>query len=173
MYKIALGGGCHWCTEAVYQSLKGVSKVQQGFVSSSGSNTSFSEAVIVHFDKEIILLKDIIEIHLHTHSSTSEHSMRSKYRSAVYTFSKDQALEVQKIISGLQVVFEHKVITEVLPFVDFKSSEKQFANYYFDNPQKPFCQNYIEPKIKLLLQRFSNRIDANKIKRQHAVALNL
>ncbi|WP_273568142.1 peptide-methionine (S)-S-oxide reductase [Maribacter halichondriae] len=172
LHKIAVGGGCHWCTEAVYQSLKGVSKVEQGFISSSGSNTSFSEAVIVHFDKEVIGLAAIIEIHLHTHSSTSEHGMRSKYRSAVYTFSKDQALDVEKIINELQEGFEHKIITEVLPLVDFKSSEKQFANYYFNNPQKPFCQNYIEPKIQLLLQRFSNRIDANKIRRQDAVALN-
>ncbi len=172
MDKIALGGCCHWCTEAVYQSLKGVSKVGQGFISSSGSNSGFSEAVIVHFDKKVIGLKAIIEIHLHTHSSTSKHSMRSKYRSAVYTFSKNQAHDVEKIIIELQEGFEHKIITEVLPFVDFKPSEKQFANYYFNNPQKPFCQNYIEPKIKLLLQRFSNRIDANRIRLQDAVALN-
>lgn len=172
MDKIALGGCCHWCTEAIYQSLKGVSKVEQGFVSSSGSYTSFSEGVIVHFDKETILLKDIIEIHLHTHSSTSKHVMRSKYRSAVYTFSIDQACDVEKIIMDLQKRFELNIITEVLPFVDFKSSEKQFANYYFNDPQKPFCQNYIEPKIKLLLQRFSNHTDANKIGQLDAIALN-
>ena len=67
--KIALGGGCHWCTEAVFQSLKGVEKVNQGYVASTGENNWFSEAVIVHFNDEIITLKTLIEIHLHTHKS--------------------------------------------------------------------------------------------------------
>ena len=57
--KVAFGGGCHWCTEAVFQSLKGVEKVEQGFVASVAKNSSFSEAVIVHFQTEIIALKNI------------------------------------------------------------------------------------------------------------------
>ena len=60
--KIALGGGCHWCTEAVFQSLIGVHKVEQGFVASTDENTSFSEAVIVHFSPEAISLQTLIEI---------------------------------------------------------------------------------------------------------------
>ena len=82
--KIALGGGCHWCTEAVFQSLIGVERVEQGYVASTGNNNSFSEAVIVHFNTERISLKTLIEIHLHTHKSTSNHSLRERYRSAVY-----------------------------------------------------------------------------------------
>ena len=93
--KIAFGGGCHWCTEAVFQSIKGVLKVEQGFVASTKKNSSFSEAVIVHFEDSKIALKTLIEIHLHTHKSTSNHSMRSKYRSAIYTFSEVQNKKVQ------------------------------------------------------------------------------
>ncbi|WP_343065456.1 peptide-methionine (S)-S-oxide reductase [Arenibacter arenosicollis] len=81
--KIAFGGGCHWCTEAVYQSLKGVEVVEQGFVASKGEESFFSEAVIVHYDPKSIALKDLILIHLYTHKSTSDHSMRNKYRSAI------------------------------------------------------------------------------------------
>lgn len=74
--KIGFGGGCHWCTEAVFQSLKGVKSVQQGWIASKNEHFEFSEAVIVDFDPSSIPLKVLIEIHLHTHKSTSEHSMR-------------------------------------------------------------------------------------------------
>ena len=88
--KIAFGGGCHWCTEAVFQQLKGVIRVEQGFVASVNEYQSFSEAVIVHFNPSIIPLKILVEIHLYTHKSTSNHSMRSKYRSAIYYFTDEE-----------------------------------------------------------------------------------
>ena len=163
MEKIALGGGCHWCTEAVFQSLKGVNKVEQGFVSSTGIHTSFSEAVVVHFNPSIITLKDLVEIHLHTHKSTSNHSMRSKYRSAIYTFSDQQLHEANAILNELQANFKGRLITNVLPFDSFKPSTVAFQNYYYRNPEKPFCQNYIDPKIKLLFKKFSIHAKANSI----------
>ena len=89
---IGLGGGCHWCTEAVFLNLKGVVRVEQGWISASGA-VEFSEAVLVHFNPEKISIKDLIAVHLHTHKSTSSHSMRSKYRSAVYTFRIKHLLE--------------------------------------------------------------------------------
>ena len=74
--KIAFGGGCHWCTEAVFQSLIGVEKVEQGYVSSTEGYPSFSEAVIVHFNPRCIRLSTLIGVHLLTHKSSSPHSMR-------------------------------------------------------------------------------------------------
>ncbi|MEM9076169.1 MAG: peptide-methionine (S)-S-oxide reductase [Bacteroidota bacterium] len=79
MDKIGLGGGCHWCTEAVFSSLNDVIRVEQGFISSN-EESAFSEAVIVHYDSNAISLKDLVGIHLYTHKSTSDHSMRAKYR---------------------------------------------------------------------------------------------
>ncbi len=163
MEKIGLGGGCHWCTEAVFQSLRGVEKVEQGFVASTDQNDTFSEAVIVHFDTTSITLKDLIEIHLLTHKSTSNHSMRQKYRSAVYIFSEGQRTKTQEIVKRLQTNFERPLITEVLPFVTFRPSDEQFTDYYYKNPQKPFCQNYIQPKLKLLLERFSDVVDGQRM----------
>lgn len=156
--KIALGGGCHWCTEAVFQSLKGVSKVEQGFVRSDGANSTFSEAVIVHYNKHVIRSKDLISIHLHTHESTSQHSMRSKYRSAVYTFDKGSNVGATIVLCELQADFDKKIITQVLPFVAFKPSDKMFYNYYFSDSEKPFCKTYIVPKLKLLLNKFGAHV---------------
>jgi len=71
--RIALGGGCHWCTEAVFQSLKGVNRVEQGYVSSINENLSFSEGIIVEYYENKIPLEILIHIHLLTHKSTSKH----------------------------------------------------------------------------------------------------
>jgi len=160
--KIGFGGGCYWCTEAVFQSLKGVEKVEQGFISSTNENESYSEAVIVHFDTEVISAKVLVEIHLRTHKSTSNHSMRSKYRSAIYTFSKVQEKEVTTLISEFQVSFENKIITKILPFVNFKESDILFQNYYYSNPEKPFCETFINPKLSLLLNQFRDVINEEK-----------
>lgn len=162
--KIAIGGGCHWCTEAVFQSLLGVIKVEQGYVASIGDNSSFSEAVIVYFNSEEIAVTTLIEIHLHTHKSTSNHSMRNKYRSAVYTFSEVQKQEVEQIIATFQKLSEKKLITQVFPFQTFKASRDEITNYYYNNPKKPFCESFINPKLKLLLSQFSSVVNPEKLK---------
>ncbi|MGJ8745344.1 peptide-methionine (S)-S-oxide reductase [Polaribacter sp.] len=161
--KIAFGGGCHWCTEAVFQSLIGVEKVAQGWVSSTAKNKPFSEAVIVYFNMEKIDLKTLIEIHLVTHKSTSNHAMRTKYRSAIYYFSHQQKIEILQIVTKLQKSFKEKIITKTLEFKDFKPSTAAFQNYYQSNPDKPFCKNYINPKLKFLVQQFSKSIDSSKV----------
>ena len=159
--KIALGGGCYWCTEAVFQSLIGISKVDQGFIASKDENNTFSEAVIVTFNSEEISLKTLVEVHLYTHKSTSQHSMRKKYRSAIYVFSESQKIEIHKIISNLQGNFQQEIITQILEFKEFKSSENQFKNYYYSNPEKPFCETFINPKLQFLLTHFSKQVKPN------------
>lgn len=156
--KVGLGGGCHWCTEAVFQPLKGVQKVDQGFVASFGNHSSFSEAVIVYFDTALISLKRIVEIHLHTHSCTSIHNRREKYRSAVYTFNEKQKINTGKILQNFQGLFNEPLITQVLPFKEFKLSSEEFQNYYRKNPKRPFCQTYIEPKLRKISREFSENI---------------
>lgn len=161
--KIAFGGGCHWCTEAVFQSLKGVQKVEQGFVASTEKNHTFSEAIIVHFNANLISQKVLIEIHLYTHNSTSNHAMRNKYRSAIYIFSKKQAIEAKQSLSELQHEFDQRLITQVYPFFEFKSSDQRYINYYIKNPNKPFCKNHITPKLRLLLSQFMKHVDVKKL----------
>ncbi|WP_179343987.1 peptide-methionine (S)-S-oxide reductase [Winogradskyella ursingii] len=148
--KIALGGGCHWCTEAVFQSLYGVDRVEQGYIASIGEHQTFSEAVIVHFNTEIISLKSLIEIHLLTHNSTSNHSMRKKYRSAVYAFSKEQKAECERLLGNFQRDYNDQLITKVLTFSKFRASREDIQNYYLKDPEKPFCKSFISPKLEKL-----------------------
>lgn len=148
--KIGFGGGCHWCTEAVFQSLIGVSEVEQGYIASDNENSSFSEAVIVHFNPNIITLDTLIEIHIHTHKSTSNHSMRKKYRSTIYTFNQSQTKICEVILKSLQRQFDNTLITQIMSFVAFKKSREAIQDYFLKNPEKPFCKLYINPKLKLL-----------------------
>lgn len=161
--KIALGGGCHWCTEAVFSSLLGVYNVEQGFVSSTRDNTNFSEAITLKYKPEIISLKTLVNIHLLTHKSTSYHSFREKYRSAFYVFSSNQKKEIEEIIIALQSNFTKPIITKVHPFSEFKPSKEEFKNYYYNNPNKPFCKTYITPKLQMLLSTFSKQINTEKL----------
>jgi len=154
MQKVGFGGSCHWCTEAVFQSFVGVTKVDQGWIASSDDASAFSEAVIVEFDPTVITLKTLIEIHLHSHSCTATHFMRSKYRSAIYTYNKEQGKEAAQTIYFLQADFYEPIITQILPFADFKLNTENYQNYYYSNPQKPFCENIVNPKLRALRKRF-------------------
>lgn len=138
--------------------LNGVEKVEQGFIASIGENSAFSEAVIVHFDPEIISIKRLIYIHLSTHSSTSIHSMRKKYRSAIYTFSNQQEKLANEILSDLQENFRKELITRVYTFESFRPSAEDFRNYYLQDKERPFCKRFIEPKRQYLFQEFSGDV---------------
>jgi peptide-methionine (S)-S-oxide reductase len=111
---------------------------------------------------EMISLQNLIEIHLHTHSCTSQHVLRSKYRSAVYTFNDDQVSSAKQAIEMLQSGFEDPIITKVIPFKIFKMNNEQYLNYYYKNPEKPFCKTFIDPKLRILLKQFSIHVNEEK-----------
>lgn len=163
MEKIGFGGSCHWCTEAIFLSIRGVVKVEQGWISSTGSDHELSEAVIVHYAEEIIELKSLIEIHLHTHSCTAQHSMRLKYRSAIYVFNDLQQQLANDAIVTLQSDFTHPIITKVIPFRQFKLNQNKYLNYYYGNREKPFCRNIVSPKLKALINSFPHLINKDKM----------
>lgn len=161
--KIGLGGGCHWCTEGVFESLLGINKVNQGWIASNGKDSEFSEAVEVYFDPAVISLSDLIEIHLYTHASRSNHSMRDKYRSAIYAYDDDQFKQALDILNGLRADFDEALITQVYPFRSFKRNKIELTDYFYSAPDRPFCQTYIQPKLNLLLARFKRHVDQDKL----------
>ncbi|MEQ8709824.1 MAG: peptide-methionine (S)-S-oxide reductase [Rhodospirillales bacterium] len=167
--KIGFGGGCHWCTEAVFQSVRGVNRTEQGFIRSDPPCDNWSEAVIVHYDETDIRLADLIEIHLRTHASGSAHSMRGKYRSAIYCFTAEQQKAAADVLASLQDGFDETLVTQVLPFAGFRESDQRFQNYYEQGPERPFCQTYIDPKLRILRERFSGLVresrDVSRIQR--------
>lgn len=153
--RIGLGGGCHWCTEAVFQQLRSVSAVEQGFIRSLSPHEAPAEAVLISFDGDTLPLEALLEVHLRTHSSSSRHKLRGKYRSAVYTFDEHQAERVRTALHTLQAHFDRPLVTQALPFGSFEPSPPQYQNYYARNSERAFCRTYIEPKLTLLRERFA------------------
>lgn len=157
--KIGFGGGCHWCTEAVFQHLSGVLVVDQGYIASVAPNNSLSEGVIVHFNPQIITLELLITIHLHTHQCTKKHSFRDKYRSAMYYYNEEEKTAFAKACSLLQNDFDQPIITQALPFISFKASRESIQDYYTKQPEAPFCKKYIVPKLEALKEKFSTTLN--------------
>lgn len=147
---VGFGGGCHWCTEAVFQSLRGVDKVEQGWIRSSPPDDAWSEAVVVHFRPDEIDLETLIDVHLRTHSSASDHAMRDKYRSAVYSFDADQHRQAEQVLGALGEQGSEPLITRVLTFEGFRLNQEELLDYYTTRPEAPFCRTYIDPKLRAL-----------------------
>ena len=161
--KIGFGGSCHWCTEAIFLSIKGVQEVSQGWIAPDNDPELFSEAVIVAFDKDAISLADLVTVHLHSHSCTSDHHLRSKYRSAIYLMDADQETDVRRAIAENQKNFKEKIITDVIPFGAFKINSDNYLNYYFKDPQKPFCENIVNPKLMEIIRNFNHLVNREKL----------
>jgi len=157
--RIGFGGGCHWCTEGVFQSLAGVQHVDQGWIAGKGKDATYAEAVIVAFDPKVISLEVLIEIHLLTHSSNVNHSMRDKYRSAVYYFTERQGSEASRKLADLNRKSNNTIVTKALPFGGFKRNKESFLNYYKTRPNAPFCTTFIDPKIKRLRETHGQYVE--------------
>lgn len=150
--QVGFGGGCHWCTEAVFQSIPEVLEVKQGWLRSIAPNQSWSEGVLVSIEPGTGHLAALIEAHLMTHASQSQHPLRQRYRSAIYTFGLQQQRRAELILQALQEKFTRQLITQVVPFDGFRLSATRYQNYYATSPDRPFCQTHIEPKLRLLAE---------------------
>lgn len=160
---VGLGGSCHWCTEAIFASLIGVVRVEQGWFKIANTTSDFSEAVRVTFDSEVINLTDLIAIHIDTHSATEVHSMRHKYRSAVYTYSEQQAQQANLAIHTKQDDYIKPLVVQVYAAGEFKHSPTKYQDYYYSNPHRPFCEIRINPKLSKLLAHYRDNVDRNKL----------
>ncbi len=155
--RAGFGGGCHWCTEGVFAQTPGVVDVRQGWIKGPPPDDAFSEAVIVAFDPRAAPLEKLIELHLLTHASTSDHAMRGKYRSAVYVFDSIQGREAGDALARLQSMFDRPLVTRVIEFADFKASDERYRRYYEKNGDGPFVRDYITPKLARIDDVFPDR----------------
>ena len=152
---IGFGGGCHWCTEGVFQALKGVARVDQGFIRSDPPADNWAEGVIVHFDSAVIDLATLIEVHLRTHSASRRYVAEGKYRSAIYVDDERQQDLAMETLAALQPEFHEPIETRILPFRSFKASDECYRNYYLTDPERSFCRRYIDPKLDLIRREFA------------------
>ena len=131
-----------------------MTNVHQGWISSVEPNNTYSEAITLNYDPSVIPLSTLLHIHLLTHSATSDHSMRSKYRSAVYYSSDRQLSEMTTVLQDLQQEFNKQLITQVLPLVEFRENVEQYQSYYSKHKGNGFCNRYIEPKFDIVKTQY-------------------
>ncbi|PKD17059.1 methionine sulfoxide reductase A [Salegentibacter salinarum] len=169
-----LAGGCFWCTEAVFQRLKGVEEVFSGFTGGNIKNpayreiitgrTGHAEAIQIRFNPEIISFHDLLYVFFATHDPTTlnqqQNDVGTQYRSAVFYHSEKQKETVEKVIAELEEkkIFENKIVTEITEAKDFYIAEKEHQDFYNQHRQQPYCQFIIDPKIKKLTEVFSDKL---------------
>ncbi|TPG49473.1 peptide-methionine (S)-S-oxide reductase [Sphingomonas glacialis] len=156
MEKIGFGGGCHWCTEGVFQALRGVVHVDQGFIQSPAPWDAWAEGVILSFDPGIISLVTLAEVHLRTHSATGSYSPGGRYRSAIYVFEETQRAEAQRTIDRFAEESGEAARTLVLDVLGFRPSDARYQDYYRTDPNRPFCRRYIDPKLDYIRRHFAD-----------------
>ena len=169
---IYLGGGCFWCTESVFKNINGVISITPGYMGGDNANPTYEEVcegytnhvevIKVEYDHSLSL-HQILSIFFSTHDPTSINrqgaDVGTQYRSAVFC-NQDERKAVIDFIKNLEAknIFEDKIVTEVNEIVPFYEAENYHHDFFTKNPQNPYCQAVINPKLKKLRSNFSDLI---------------
>jgi peptide-methionine (S)-S-oxide reductase len=164
------GGGCFWCTEAVFDELRGVKSVVSGYAGGStknptydevcGGRTGHAEVIKIEFDPGEIAFKDLLTVFFGTHDPTTlnrqGNDVGTQYRSAIFYANEEQKREAEAFIKELNdsKSFDKPVVTTLEPLGEFYEAEDYHQKYYANNPYQPYCQYMIPPKLNKLHKQF-------------------
>lgn len=172
--KATLGGGCFWCTEAVYLELKGVIDVKPGYSGGHVKNptykevctetTGHAEVVQITFNPEMISFSEILEVFFMTHDPTSlnrqGNDVGTQYRSVIFYHSEKQKEVAEKVIELFEKekVYNKPIVTEVTQFDTFYIAEDYHLNYYARNKAQAYCQFVVAPKLDKFRKIFKDQL---------------
>ncbi len=173
MEKLVLGGGCFWCTEAVFQRVKGVEKVVSGYSGGEYPNPTYreicegnsghAEVIEISFDAQQISVAELLLIFFHTHDPTTlnrqGNDMGTQYRSVIFYANENQKLAAEELTIQLEKeqIFDAPILTELIPLTAFYPAEAYHQDYYNQNSYQPYCSVIITPKIAKFLKHFSEK----------------
>ncbi|MEK7616359.1 MAG: peptide-methionine (S)-S-oxide reductase [Patescibacteria group bacterium] len=144
---VVFGGGCFWCTEAVFQQLKGVKSVMPGYVDGI-------EVIRIEFDPKKVKFHDLLTVFFATHDPTSRDRQGAdvgpQYRSAISYTTDYQKKDAERFIGELGP----GIVTELKPLGKFSPAEEEHHNYYKNNSSAPYCQMVINPKLQKVQEKF-------------------
>jgi peptide-methionine (S)-S-oxide reductase len=172
--KATLGGGCFWCTEAVFDDLKGVEDVVSGYTGGHVPNptyrqvcsatTGHAEVVQVTFDPETIAYDDVLRVFFATHDPTTKDRQGAdvgpQYRSVVYYHSPEQKAAAERIIAEVNAagIYRAPVVTELSPAETFYEAEEYHQEYFARNPEQGYCRVVIEPKVAKFRKTYVDKL---------------
>ena len=167
------GGGCFWCTEAVFLEVKGIKKVVSGY---SGGNapgkptyreicsglTGHAEVIQVTYDENIISYESVLIIFMTTHDPTQLNrqgaDVGTQYRSVIYYHNEYQEKIAHTVINALTPVYQVKIVTEISPLSIFYKAEEEHQAYYKNNPSAGYCTYVIHPKLQKLRAMHADKL---------------
>lgn len=173
---IVLGGGCFWCTEAIFQRVKGVVSVQSGYSGGTvedpsyeqvvSGNTGHTEVVKVEYEESEISLLNILEIFLKTHDPTTLNRQGNdigfQYRSVIFVNTDEEAIIARELIHKLNAekIYKDPIVTAVEMLSNFYKAENYHQDYFNQNSNQSYCRVVIDPKVKKFLEQFKDKANS-------------
>ncbi len=169
-----VGGGCFWCTEAIFQEVRGVEKVVSGYTGGNAPGkptyrevcsglTGHAEVVQITFDAHTISFKDILDIFMTTHDPTTLNrqgaDMGTQYRSVIYYQDEGQQAIAEQVVREMAGYYDRPIITEITVLGPFYEAEDYHQDYYRNNSSQGYCNAVITPKLGKL-----RKVHADKLK---------
>jgi peptide-methionine (S)-S-oxide reductase len=169
-----LGGGCFWCLEAVFDELQGVERVVSGYAGGHVPNptyqqvctgtTGHAEVVQITFDPRVISFRELLQVFFAVHDPTTPNRQGAdvgpQYRSIILYHDQEQKEIAEQVIAELEAarVWPNPIVTEVVPLQAFYPAEEYHQQYFKRNPQQPYCQVVIVPKVAKLRKAFGEKL---------------
>lgn len=171
-----LGGGCFWCTEAVFDELRGVTDVVSGYSNGHVDNPSYkavcqgntghAEVIRIEFDPEEVSFKDILNVFFTVHDPTTlnrqGNDVGTQYRSGIYYHSEEQKRIAEETIAELneEGLWSNPIVTEVVPVENYYPAEDYHQEYFANNPYAGYCRVVVAPKVAKFRKKFVDRLKA-------------
>jgi len=168
---ITLGGGCFWCTEAVYEHVDGVTAVESGYCNGRVAQPTYEqvcsgatgcvEVIRVAFDADRISLREVLEIFFVIHDPTTPNrqgnDVGTQYRSGIYFHDAAQQAVAREVMDEVNAKVGGRLVTELLPLADYSRAEDYHQHYYANHPYQGYCAMVAAPKIEKFRKTFASR----------------
>ena len=169
---ITLGGGCFWCTEAVYEQVEGVTSVESGYSNGHALNPSYeqvcggetghNEVVRVAFDTARITLREVLEIFFHIHDPTAlnrqGNDVGTQYRSGIYFHHAEQERVAREVLAQANAANKGRVVTEIQAESNYSKAEAYHQHYFANYPGQGYCAFVVGPKVEKFRRTFATRV---------------
>ncbi|MFT3956528.1 MAG: peptide-methionine (S)-S-oxide reductase MsrA [Piscinibacter sp.] len=169
---ITLGGGCFWCTEAVYERVRGVTAVESGYSNGRverpsyeqvcGGDTGHAEVIRVSFDPAQISLREVLEIFFVVHDPTTlnrqGNDVGTQYRSGIYTHAPAQETVAREVIAEVNAKLGGRVVTELQPERNYWRAEDYHQHYFANHPGQGYCAFVVAPKVEKFRKTFADKV---------------
>jgi len=171
---VTLGGGCFWCTEAVYERVKGVIAVESGYCNGAVKNPTYeqvcsgtsghAEVVRVTFDAAQITLREVFEIFFVIHDPTTMNRQGNdcgtQYRSGIYFHDAAQEAVAREVLAEVNALHHGRAVTEVRPEQNYARAEDYHQHYFANNPNQGYCAMVVAPKVEKFRRTFAAKVSA-------------